>query len=161
MQRIRNTVSGPTEPRDTHVFWVDTSNPESPVLKMFNGGWVAVSEPEGGGSGGSEDRVYVQINTSDSGMTEEQMIAFLNPWEGYPPLTSEKLAKLMNGDCPHIFTPGSYGTEYMLSLTWAQDRGSDTHNCVVYTGEIEDNSARIRFEYYSGSGYSVTVNWNQ
>lgn len=158
MQRIRNTVSGPTEPKDTHVFWVDTSNPESPVLKMFNGGWVAVSESNGGGSG-SEDRVYVQIPTSDSGMTEEQMIAFLNPWEGYPQLTSEKLAKLMNGDCLHIFVPASYGTEYTLSLTWAQDRGSDAHNCVVYTGEIEDKSARIRFEYYSNSGYAVLVDY--
>lgn len=64
MQRIRNTVSGPTEPSDTHVFWVDTSDPENPVLKMFNGGWVAVSEP-GGGGGGSSSSVILELGCEE------------------------------------------------------------------------------------------------
>lgn len=42
MKQIRTTIEGPYEPNDNGALWLDTSNPDAPILKAFtNGKWQA------------------------------------------------------------------------------------------------------------------------
>jgi len=51
--RIRTTIMGTLPPENTNVFWIDTSNQDSPELKAFvDGEWRATS---GGNEGGSSE----------------------------------------------------------------------------------------------------------
>lgn len=44
MKQIRTTIESPYEPNDNGALWLDTSNPDAPILKAFtNGKWQATS----------------------------------------------------------------------------------------------------------------------
>lgn len=132
MQRIRNTVSGPTEPRDTHVFWVDTSNPESPVLKMFNGGWVAVSESEGGGGGSQGGGLNIlqteenlpELPAVSQELTTAEMAEYFH-------ITEQELRDLYDGKYSGIVGPNNI--PYFL-IQVSPDLGYSTDFNIAYMG---------------------------
>lgn len=63
MQRIRTTVISADAPKDTYVEWIDVSNTDSPVPKIYsNGEWKPLSS-SGGGSGSDSLEFIVMENS--------------------------------------------------------------------------------------------------
>lgn len=170
MQRIRNTVSGPTEPNDTHVFWVDTSDPENPVLKMFNGGWVAVSESNGGGGGGSS-AVDIELDIEGwsnyysawgdvlkNGAGTRLHFQYTDPYFPDPTLNCSYLIDNIR--------PGGYGNQYSITMNGNSNLAYPTpdsyYNSQRVIDEMMENGLATDigddtryFEYYSISAPDV------
>ena len=62
LSRLRTTVTSITEPADTHVGWIDVSNADSPVLKIYsNGEWKPLSSS----GGGSDSLEFIVMENSE------------------------------------------------------------------------------------------------
>lgn len=104
MKRINKAVVDKGAPPDSNVFWVDTENPDNPVLKInIDGVWKAVagssggSDSGGGGddSGSSEDA----IKYTEQALTEtQQMQARKNQGLYYTETVPEQLIAEWDGD---------------------------------------------------------------
>lgn len=66
VERIKEIVTGPIEPNVPNTLWIDTTNPESPVLKVVvNGAYRAMA---GSSSGGDDsDKCLCNIVTVELG----------------------------------------------------------------------------------------------
>lgn len=66
VERIKEIVTGPIEPNVPNTLWIDTTNPESPVLKVVvNGAYRAMA---GSSSGGDDsDKCLCNIVTVEVG----------------------------------------------------------------------------------------------
>ena len=66
VERIKEIVTGPIEPNVPNTLWIDTTNPESPVLKVVvNGAYRAMA---GSSSGGDDsDKWHCNIVTVELG----------------------------------------------------------------------------------------------
>lgn len=57
MQEIKTVIRSPYEPNDVHALWIDTSNIDSPIVKVHeNGKWQGIGG-DGGGSSSEETEI--------------------------------------------------------------------------------------------------------
>lgn len=69
VERIKEIVTGPIEPNVPNTLWIDTTNPESPVLKVVvNGAYRAMAGSSSGGDDSDKclcDIVTVELDEGD------------------------------------------------------------------------------------------------
>lgn len=108
VERIKEIVTGPIEPNVPNTLWIDTTNPESPVLKVVvNGAYRAMA---GSSSGGDDsDKCHCNIVTVKLG--EGDYIPSKN--QSLPVFSEELNSKvweyLENGKC--VLIKGIEGLE--------------------------------------------------
>lgn len=100
MQRIRTTVISADAPKDTYVEWIDVSNTDSPVPKIYsNGEWKPLSS-SGGGSGSDSLEFIVMENSewlkASSGGSTYSTKAEACAAAG---ITEEMWDSLLSGEC--------------------------------------------------------------
>lgn len=66
MQQIKAIVKGPYEPQDNQVLWIDTSNPDEIVEKVFEGGEWKMTQPT------QQGRLEIKIRDLTELSTEEK-----------------------------------------------------------------------------------------
>ena len=98
VERIKEIVTGPIEPNVPNTLWIDTTNPESPVLKVVvNGAYRAMA---GSSSGGDDsDKCHCNIVTVELGEGD-----YIPKTDTNLPVFSEELNSkvwgyLMDGKC--------------------------------------------------------------
>lgn len=98
VERIKEIVTGPIEPNVPNTLWIDTTNPESPVLKVVvNGAYRAMA---GSSSGGDDsDKCLCNIVTVELGEDD-----YIPKIDTNLPVFSEELNSkvweyLMDGKC--------------------------------------------------------------
>lgn len=78
VERIKEIVTGPIEPNVPNTLWIDTTNPESPVLKVVvNGAYRAMAGSSSGGDDSDKclcDIVTVEINKDDYTSSEDHSL---------------------------------------------------------------------------------------
>jgi len=103
MKRINKAVVNPGAPADGNVFWVDTSNPDKPILKIHDSnGWIAV-----GGEGGGSTEGAVSYNEQEL-TDEEKMQARKNQGLYYKEETEGIIEK--NTEVLYDFRSGFFDT---------------------------------------------------
>lgn len=108
VERIKEIVTGPIEPNVPNTLWIDTTNPESPVLKVVvNGAYRAMAGSSSGGDG--SDKCHCNIVTVELGDGD-----YIPKTDNNLPVFSEELNSkvweyLENGKC--VLIKGIVGLE--------------------------------------------------
>lgn len=108
VERIKEIVTGPVEPNIPNTLWIDTTNPESPVLKVVvNGAYRAMAGSSS--DGGDSDKCHCNIVTIE--MNDDDYIPSKN--RSLPVFSEELNSKvweyLEDGKC--ILIKGIEGLE--------------------------------------------------
>lgn len=116
VERIKEIVTGPIEPNVPNTLWIDTTNPESPVLKVVvNGAYRAMAGSSSGGDDSDKclcNIVTVEINKSN----------YIPAKDGSLPIFSEELNSeiwgyLWDGKCVLYNFLDRQGSNLIISYT--------------------------------------------
>jgi len=148
---------GTLPPENTNVFWIDTSNPDSPTLKAFvDGEWKPTSG--GGGGGGSSSLSMLVISCSDNDMITGWEAATLHEAAQNFGITDEECAKLYAGEYSIVMTDSSPVLRFLST-----ELGEYNTNNIKYDppciGGYQSDKPELDLYHFEASEFGPEAYW--
>lgn len=143
VERIKEIVTGPIEPNVPNTLWIDTTNPESPVLKVVvNGAYRAMAGSSS--SGGDSDKCHCDIVTVELGVGD-----YIPATDNSLPVFSEELNSevwgyLEDGKCVLIKENTDEGSGITVSSYFLLE-------------EVQKTSSTSTWNIFDFDVYDITV----